>query len=474
MSALLASAIEDDIMSFSCPPPWASDKTIAYESMYIRKAYKDIYKMLCSTMYNRVVIGNPGIGKSYFAVYVLYHACKDGKRVLFHHVPSDQTYLFGDGLQVIAGALATYYMSMPNAELLLMDMGTRERPRYPSISEQVIVFSSPHEGNYVDLVKGGAAKVYMPPWSWNEIEYAAGKLSNLSLEIVRDGFDIYGGIPRYVFAERDEIRQGHLSALNSEINACDMEAVTRADFNEQSHKVCHRIVKTKSDGTYDYGSYEFVLASKYISQRVFNKLEEKESHQLKIFLKESGGFPTVAGLRGNLFEPMAHNFPTVAGLRGSLFEPMAHNILARGGKFLIRKLVKGGETDSEPFEEVFLPKERLQLSSLRESELSTEGKYLVPKSKTLISVDAIAPPGAAFQMTVSNTHTIHAGGLKKVIEFCSKECTTFRFYFVVPEDIFMKFTKIQKYVTENKTKATAIPELIKNTTEQYALCISFV
>ena len=79
MSALLASAIEDNIMSFSCPPPWASSKTTTYESMYIRKAYKDIYKMLCSTTYDRVVIGNPGIGKSYFAVYVLYHACKNCK-----------------------------------------------------------------------------------------------------------------------------------------------------------------------------------------------------------------------------------------------------------------------------------------------------------------------------------------------------------------------------------------------------------
>ena len=79
--------------------------------------------------------------------------------MLFHHVPSDQTYLFGDGLQVIAGALTTY-LSMPKAELLLMDMGTKERPCCPSISEQVIVFSSPQEGNYVEFVKGGAAKIY--------------------------------------------------------------------------------------------------------------------------------------------------------------------------------------------------------------------------------------------------------------------------------------------------------------------------
>ena len=460
MSALLASAIEDDIMSFSCPPPWASDKTIAYESMYIREAYKDIYKMLCSTMYNRVVIGNPGIGKSYFAVYVLYHACKDGKRVLFHHVPSDQTYLFGDGLQVITGALATYHFSMPMAELLLMDMGTKERPRYPSISEQVIVFSSPREGNYVEFVKGGAAKIYMSPWSWNEIKYAASKLSNLNLEIVRDGFDIYGGIPRYVFAKSDETRQGYRSALHDMINACDMAAVTAAvhnktDFSEQSHKVFHRIVKTNSNGTYDYGRYEFVLASKYISQRVFDKLEEKESCQLKLFLKQSRGFPTAAGLRGNLFEPMAHN------------------ILVRGGKFWIRKLVEGRETESKPFEEEFLPKERLQLSSLHESQLSTERNYLVPKSKTFVSVNAIAPPGAAFQMTVSKSHTIHAGGLKKVIEFCGK-CKTFRFYFVVPEDIFTEFTKIQNYVTERQTTAKVIPKLIEDTTKQYTLCIPFV
>lgn len=42
-------------------------------------------------------LGTPGIGKSTFAVYELYHAIKQGKNVVLQQCPSNPVYTFHDG-----------------------------------------------------------------------------------------------------------------------------------------------------------------------------------------------------------------------------------------------------------------------------------------------------------------------------------------------------------------------------------------
>ena len=46
-----------------------------------------------------VVVGNPGIGKSFFTVYELYRAQED-KTVVFQSVPTLRTFLFRPGAAV--------------------------------------------------------------------------------------------------------------------------------------------------------------------------------------------------------------------------------------------------------------------------------------------------------------------------------------------------------------------------------------
>ena len=44
--------------------------------LYVRQTYEDLHKLIhctCSSRYAFVVTGNPGVGKSFFALYELYY-----------------------------------------------------------------------------------------------------------------------------------------------------------------------------------------------------------------------------------------------------------------------------------------------------------------------------------------------------------------------------------------------------------------
>ena len=56
------------------------------DSLYIREAYTELHDLINKAENEKmhvVITGTPGIGKSLFAVYVLYRALKEGRDVLF-------------------------------------------------------------------------------------------------------------------------------------------------------------------------------------------------------------------------------------------------------------------------------------------------------------------------------------------------------------------------------------------------------
>lgn len=102
--------------------------------------------------------------------------------------------------------------------------------------------------------------------------------------------------------------------------------------------------------------------------------------------------------------------------------------------------------------------------------------YLRPKSKNYESVDAILPPARVFQRTVGLEHGIKSKGLNKILTILAggcweKELQRFQFYFVVPEDIFPAFRKVQNYLTAKGQVSKSTPRLIQQYVDQCALRI---
>lgn len=432
MSALLKADFigeEGDIMNFTEPPPWAWKK---YTSLYIRDSYKDlhdiIWDILWQTNQNVVVIGNPGIGKSFFAVYELYIALKKRKTVVFQSVPARKTYLFRP-----SGAVEE--LPYPNAPtlsetetLLLYDAGTKREPQFSNICNRIIVFSSPCESSYADLLKEGAHTLCMPTWSMKEIEYCREHMksySSLKKTTVSKRFMKYGGIARFVLEVDEHIERRHSEELEQAISLCNTQTlrdvVRSQDRAVQSHKVLHRTVVENDDGTTNYYWYSFEFGSKQIEDKVYEEINQKAKLDLMKFLHDS------------------RDETVVATLRGCLFERLAHDLLANGGKFKIRQLFGQQEQCTTKVKK----REKKNFSELTELN-SQENGYFLPTSKTFPAVDAIVPSiGIALQMTVSTTHPIHAGGLMKVIKACGNPAP-FRLFFVIPDYIFDDF-KQQKY-----------------------------
>ena len=53
--------------------------------LYVRKAYEDLHSLIHDTYRHRsiLVVGNPGTGKSFFALYEMYRLLKDGATIVY-------------------------------------------------------------------------------------------------------------------------------------------------------------------------------------------------------------------------------------------------------------------------------------------------------------------------------------------------------------------------------------------------------
>ena len=94
MSALTTARVTDGILTFSVSPPWLM-KEESY-SIYERESYKDLYNIVfedpAMQKTHVIIVGNPGIGKSYFALYALSKALQAGNNVIFQCVPHNIVY----------------------------------------------------------------------------------------------------------------------------------------------------------------------------------------------------------------------------------------------------------------------------------------------------------------------------------------------------------------------------------------------
>ena len=148
----------------------------------------------------------------------------------------------------------------------------------------------------------------------------------------------------------------------------------------------------------DYLTTQIVFASQWVADEVISKAAQQAERQIREFVA------------------VQENNPQAAGLRGQVFEALAHKVLQRGGTFRIRPLgVDSQSADSSPASEQWPALVHKQFSKVTELGCilepgSADNLYLVPAAKNNKAFDALRPPGDALQMTVSLKHPIsHAG-----------------------------------------------------------------
>eukprot|EP00026_Physarum_polycephalum_P003209 Phypoly_transcript_03219.p1 GENE.Phypoly_transcript_03219~~Phypoly_transcript_03219.p1 ORF type:complete len:546 (+),score=48.84 Phypoly_transcript_03219:883-2520(+) len=385
-------------------------------TLYVRRCYVDLLKTIldqfkAQDLQRVLIVGNPGIGKSWFLFYILKVLIQHGSLCTIFQTQNGHWWAFH------ANGSVQYGTSQGSIPLELLE---DENTWYladtlePVGSAKTIFVSSPCKEHYKEFQKRrNTITRFMPIWTLSELEECSGITNpQQPLSEVRRLFARWGGIARFVLEKQDDVNQ---ALLDQAIVASNLQSIKRSvgeldtpDTN--SHKVLHMVV----DSTYK--KYKMQLASKYVATKIFELFEENNRQEVLKFISSDSVDPRTKSLRGDLFEGYSHNQ------------------FIQGGTFKIRNLDTGEESELT-----------LQSRNLRKFIACEDlgylrpGMYAVPESTIFETVDSvILAPNYFFQMTVSQEHAISASGLRKLLS-CVPSCKDL--CFVVPPAVYPDFKK---------------------------------
>ena len=418
--------------------------------IFERESYLKIYDLLDSQKYT-LVSGNPGIGKSYFALYIIWRLMKENELfsiIYVNKVEGYSAYISKDMVAVVPVRDCLSLTHYINANTwYIHDCGTHDGKPAMYIASQcfkTVVCSIPDWNNYADFVKEGSKcgiqLLYMPPWSLLECQTWNAELEGNSVNY-EDRFWHWGGNARQVFHNSysiTDLDQAVRVVHDANTILRKLNDVTAGRGTLDSHRLLHLFPTDDS-----YNAIEVRFASRYVSQQVYRKLVNKSVDGVLELIKTCSGQPTLAGIRGPLFEQLSHE---------NFFKCKEYDVrnLRTGEQSTLKVKADRNENFSEF------------------SQVKDRNVYYYPVSKTFTSIDSILPTDKAFQMTVVEKHPVQYHGLTLVKD--QLNCRVLELYFVVPNENFANF-EIQKYLT---TKNTVCKDQDKNDIEQFVLSMDIV
>ncbi|DBA01806.1 TPA: hypothetical protein N0F65_002922 [Lagenidium giganteum] len=261
-----------------------------------------------------VILGNPGIGKTYVILLLLARAsatvvCENGglkKRVLFaHNVVAKGSQ--EDFVRILDQPTTFYFVDAV-------------KPVY--CPAKTILLTSPRRSIWWEFNKTNCDSLYVPVWTWKEIMNCRDSLFHrLDVSMVSKHFDRWGGIARYVLEKaRSRRQQRHLA---KDLDSVDLDLLVNACEKKDAHdeNVLHRLLHYRVHGGFDFGLLRVRFGA--CSTR---GLYQKDKRTLLEFIAAPDGVDAFAVLRGHLFE--GH----------------VHSVLPRGGTFQVRQLVNPSVT----------------------------------------------------------------------------------------------------------------------------------
>ena len=269
------------------------------------------------------IIGNAGIGKSAFGAYLLWRAVQAHRTVIYVSDKVDFAFvLHGDG-RVEACTKADFDRctadTRSDAAAVLICDGVKP----PVCSAFTVLITSPVRERWKEFAKCvDARRLFFPVFSLREIDdmrrACFPHLSGAEAEAgVRERYEKWGGIPRYVLAKLDKDSQDLLDSAVTRVNINELFNKLGARELESDVGTSHRLVHLKpegeaADGAFappgDADSYLIArseLGSPYIKRAVFEALDDQELQRLDALLTRVRTSPAAARLYGDIFEQAA-------------------------------------------------------------------------------------------------------------------------------------------------------------------------
>ncbi len=397
-----------------------------------------------------LLTGTPGIGKSWFIMYVIYRLArqKPVPTIILHSAKRDAAYclrpdgtvakITGPGGEDLADVsdLKSWY---------LFDADESKYECFP-IPAFTIVAASPNEDHYKGFLKErNRATLWMPPWTLSDLR-ACRRLMCPDLEAaeLKRRFERAGGVPRTVFGS-DRNYEKFLTRQYDQIRRLSVKYIfSLFDLNfvndESGCQLSHAIVKNELADN-DNGDFEAVKLS-FISKSV-----------------AADFFRAKVGQQGQgIYNMMAVALSKHIGVAGQVFESGFHFLIQLEGRVGLRcvAVIEGKE-----LEHMELAADNIKYMTCGSPEnkamrrqSSSLSYYFVPNSSQHPFVDSILVTGGilwCIQLTVGGRRKGCSGRkLKDYLSHHFQNDPNVRFLFVVPcRKIFtMPVVKTRLYVAE--------------------------
>ena len=427
---------EPSLLARACAP-LLFDRVLSLQSMFRPKTI------------GVLLTGSPGIGKSWFLMYTMYRLAAEPSvpTIILHSAKRAAAHWFRPD-----GTVATN--SNPHGEDLarisdekswyLFDANENEIECFP-IEAFTLVASSPNRRHYKGFKKQmGTVKLCMPPWTLDELLavkhlffYIAADLATENrgkgeeekrseVDVVRERYEMAGGIPRTVFTTANEYgsflrNQSNQSSYLSFDGISDL-LTSNVICDEGGNRLSHAIVKNEL-GDDDNGRFVVVKLS-FISKSV-----------AKLFLQAKYG-TAAAGYRDAMRSALSWH--PAAG--GQIFEAGFHKLVELGCAVKLRCVtVNNGKRVATL--DLDVEKIKYRQCANPESEAKSALKeglnyYVVPESPRHAFIDSILVTGGAvwcIQVTVASQRKDFSDEkLQAYFRENFGDTSNVRFLFVVP------------------------------------------
>ncbi|TMW57981.1 hypothetical protein Poli38472_013455 [Pythium oligandrum] len=214
-------------------------------SIYVRHCYPQLLDHCWKVIHDEstgiphiVVLGNPGIGKTFFGYLILLHLARRGSTVVYETRARKRCYLFTSGKAFIGSQSDFEDILRKPTTYYIVD--AVEPTYYPA---KTILLTSPRRSVWYEFSKTKCRTCFMPVWSSAELMKCRDLVyRDVSDVTVADCFRRWGGIARYVLAYANFRDQQDM--LEKAIAAVDLDVLVQAcgEFEANDAQISHRLL----------------------------------------------------------------------------------------------------------------------------------------------------------------------------------------------------------------------------------------
>lgn len=380
-------------------------------SIYIRPCYPKLLKESLSIVESLetrhlIILGNPGIGKTYFGYYYLLSLARSGETVIYENHHEWLFLLTPHG--VFRGTRYTFHNHLMSSNTFYIADGITP----VDVPAKTILITELRRDIWHRFSKNSCDIRYMPVWSREELYSCRSMLySSIPEGLVENLYLKWGGNPRYVLYYALVEAQQHLLREALCIYNIDSRVESVGGSGAKSDLSSLLIHRSVRDGFHS-GPYQF--ASAHVVDEIYKRLYANHRDHLLRFIS-------------------ANQETDLCGQLGrQLYERHAHTIIAKGGVFKIRDLHTKVEST------LCIPTDLTVCLYSNKSQFQISNNCYFRPFNIFESVDSFIKPNRLFRIVGAGECSCNETGIREALDILGDPMNP-EMYYVVPPDRFAAF-----------------------------------